>query len=140
MPAQTQQDGVWAGANVLAVAVGAPSEDLRYLKSNSLHMWLFGYELPGGAAVSSVGGGVRGFAGCPLCACLSAPPVTILALAETPLTGLFRTYAETVMLFTNNRVHVLTSQKKGKEHGHRWSGPEGCSLHERAGDEAWCCM
>ncbi|KAG2482945.1 hypothetical protein HYH03_018170 [Edaphochlamys debaryana] len=42
----TQQDGVWSGANVLAVAVGAPSEDLRYLKSNSLHLWLFGYELP----------------------------------------------------------------------------------------------
>ncbi|GFR48098.1 hypothetical protein Agub_g9783 [Astrephomene gubernaculifera] len=42
----SQQDGVWSGANVLAVAVGAPSEDLRYLKSSSLHLWLFGYELP----------------------------------------------------------------------------------------------
>ncbi|GIL93381.1 hypothetical protein Vretifemale_20793, partial [Volvox reticuliferus] len=42
----TQQDGVWGGANVLAVAVGAPSDDLRYLKSISLHLWLFGFELP----------------------------------------------------------------------------------------------
>jgi hypothetical protein len=34
------------------VAVGGSSEDLRYLKSISLHLWLFGYELPGGDAGS----------------------------------------------------------------------------------------
>ncbi len=41
------QAGPWSGANALAIAVGASSEDLRYLKSISLHLWLFGYELPG---------------------------------------------------------------------------------------------
>jgi hypothetical protein len=29
------------------VVVGGTSDDLRYLKSISLHLWLFGYELPG---------------------------------------------------------------------------------------------
>ena len=41
------QAGPWSGANALAIAVGTSSEDLRYLKSISLHLWLFGYELPG---------------------------------------------------------------------------------------------
>lgn len=47
----------WAGANTLAIAVGGHSEDLRYLKSISLHVWLFGYELPGacGAAAAEQG-------------------------------------------------------------------------------------
>jgi nucleosome binding factor SPN SPT16 subunit len=38
---------VWNGATALGIAVGGASEDLRYLKSISLQMWLFGYELPG---------------------------------------------------------------------------------------------
>uniref|UniRef100_A0A7S0S408 FACT complex subunit n=1 Tax=Chlamydomonas leiostraca TaxID=1034604 RepID=A0A7S0S408_9CHLO len=37
---------LWGGCNAIAVAVGASSEDLRYLKSLALHLWLFGYELP----------------------------------------------------------------------------------------------
>lgn len=45
---QEKQADVWDNANTLAVLVGGTSEDLRYLKSISLHLWLFGYELPGG--------------------------------------------------------------------------------------------
>lgn len=47
---QAKRSDVWEDANVLAVLVGGTSEDLRYLKSISLHLWLFGYELPGTAA------------------------------------------------------------------------------------------
>eukprot|EP00898_Chlorokybus_atmophyticus_P001471 jgi/Chlat1/2324/Chrsp17S02801 len=36
----------WSGASALAIATPPTSEDLRYLKSESLHMWLFGYQLP----------------------------------------------------------------------------------------------
>ena len=31
----------------VCVAAGPASEDFRYLKSVALHIWLFGYELPG---------------------------------------------------------------------------------------------
>ena len=37
----------WSNASALAIVIGASSEDLRYLKSISLQLWLFGYELPG---------------------------------------------------------------------------------------------
>lgn len=47
MTLQDKQADVWDDANVLAVVVGGTSEDLRYLKSISLQLWLFGYELPG---------------------------------------------------------------------------------------------
>lgn len=44
---QENRATVWDNANVLSVPVGSTSDDLRYLKSISLHLWLFGYELPG---------------------------------------------------------------------------------------------
>lgn len=56
---------LWENAGALGIMVGNTSEDLRYLKSISLHLWLFGYELP-----------------------------------------------DTVLVFTNKDMHVLTSQKK----------------------------
>ncbi|KAG1678588.1 hypothetical protein FOA52_012595 [Chlamydomonas sp. UWO 241] len=43
---QVKREAAWAGANSLSIVVGASSEDLRYLKSISLQLWLFGYELP----------------------------------------------------------------------------------------------
>lgn len=45
---QTNRSALWEGATSLVIPVGATSDDLRYLKSISLHLWLFGYELPGG--------------------------------------------------------------------------------------------
>ncbi|WIA33317.1 hypothetical protein OEZ86_006455 [Tetradesmus obliquus] len=56
---------IWDNANALAVVVGGTSDDLRYLKSISLHLWLFGYELP-----------------------------------------------DTIMVFTDAALHILTSSKK----------------------------
>lgn len=44
---QAHRSDLWDNANILAVLVGGTSDDLRYLKSISLHLWLFGYELPG---------------------------------------------------------------------------------------------
>eukprot|EP00775_Hariotina_reticulata_P011875 gene11875-12019_t len=43
---KAHRSDLWDNANVLAVLVGGTSDDLRYLKSISLHLWLFGYELP----------------------------------------------------------------------------------------------
>ncbi|GAB4855678.1 FACT complex subunit spt16 [Ancistrocladus abbreviatus] len=37
---------LWAGSDVLAIATPPPSEDLRYLKSSALNIWLLGYEFP----------------------------------------------------------------------------------------------
>lgn len=47
-----QAPGSWGAdgqqATALAILSGSASqEELRYLKSTSLHLWLFGYELPG---------------------------------------------------------------------------------------------
>lgn len=43
---QASKSTLWGGVNAVAVPVGASSDDLRYLKSISLHLWLLGYELP----------------------------------------------------------------------------------------------
>ncbi|KAI3445461.1 hypothetical protein Pfo_002126 [Paulownia fortunei] len=40
------KDEYWGSSNVLAVATPPPSEDLRYLKSSALNIWLLGYEFP----------------------------------------------------------------------------------------------
>lgn len=45
--AQEKRSTLWENASALAIPVGSTSDDLRYLKSISLHLWLFGYELPG---------------------------------------------------------------------------------------------
>ncbi|XAR68670.1 hypothetical protein NMG60_11003875 [Bertholletia excelsa] len=37
---------LWASADVLAIATPPPSDDLRYLKSSALNIWLLGYEFP----------------------------------------------------------------------------------------------
>lgn len=37
---------LWASSDVLAIATPPPSEDLRYLKSSALNIWLLGYEFP----------------------------------------------------------------------------------------------
>ncbi|XAR52735.1 hypothetical protein NMG60_11020956 [Bertholletia excelsa] len=39
-------DDLWGGSVVLAIATPPPSEDLRYLKSSALNVWLVGYEFP----------------------------------------------------------------------------------------------
>lgn len=40
------KDDLWGSADVLVVATPPPSEDLRYLKSSALNIWLLGYEFP----------------------------------------------------------------------------------------------
>lgn len=40
-------EDIWGGSTAIVVAVGPSSDELRYLKSVALHLWLFGYELPG---------------------------------------------------------------------------------------------
>ncbi|KAL7235426.1 hypothetical protein ACSBR1_018840 [Camellia fascicularis] len=37
---------LWGASEVLAIATPLPSEDLRYLKSSALNVWLVGYEFP----------------------------------------------------------------------------------------------
>ncbi|KAL6964609.1 FACT complex subunit spt16 [Sarracenia purpurea var. burkii] len=39
-------DDLWGASEVLAIATPPPSEDLRYLKSSALNIWLLGYEFP----------------------------------------------------------------------------------------------
>ncbi|XP_071697254.1 FACT complex subunit SPT16-like [Rutidosis leptorrhynchoides] len=41
-----QRDELWGSCNAFAVATPPPSDDLRYLKSSSLNIWLLGYEFP----------------------------------------------------------------------------------------------
>ena len=40
------KDDMWGTSDVLAIATPPPSEDLRYLKSSALNIWLLGYEFP----------------------------------------------------------------------------------------------
>lgn len=40
------KDDMWGNSDVLAIATPPPSDDLRYLKSSALNIWLLGYEFP----------------------------------------------------------------------------------------------
>ncbi|KVH89908.1 FACT complex subunit SPT16 isoform X1 [Cynara cardunculus var. scolymus] len=40
------RDELWGSSNAFAVATPPPSDDLRYLKSSALNIWLLGYEFP----------------------------------------------------------------------------------------------
>lgn len=40
------KDDLWGSSEVIAIATPPPSEDLRYLKSSALNVWLVGYEFP----------------------------------------------------------------------------------------------
>ncbi|KAL8545357.1 hypothetical protein ACS0TY_005508 [Phlomoides rotata] len=40
------KNDVWGGSEVFSVATPPPSDDLRYLKSSALNVWLIGYEFP----------------------------------------------------------------------------------------------
>ncbi|MFS7894138.1 putative peptidase M24, PH-like domain superfamily, FACT complex subunit Spt16 [Helianthus anomalus] len=40
------RDELWGSCNAFAVATPPPSDDLRYLKSSALNIWLLGYEFP----------------------------------------------------------------------------------------------
>jgi len=37
---------LWGSSDAIAIATPPPSEDLRYLKSSALDIWLLGYEFP----------------------------------------------------------------------------------------------
>jgi nucleosome binding factor SPN SPT16 subunit len=37
---------LWASSDAIVVATPPPSDDLRYLKSSALNVWLLGYEFP----------------------------------------------------------------------------------------------
>lgn len=39
-------EDMWGASEVLTIATPPPSEDLRYLKSSALNIWLVGYEFP----------------------------------------------------------------------------------------------
>ncbi|XP_022862187.1 FACT complex subunit SPT16-like [Olea europaea var. sylvestris] len=40
------KDDLWGSADTFSIATPPPSEDLRYLKSSALNIWLLGYEFP----------------------------------------------------------------------------------------------
>ena len=85
---QANQTSTWSDASAIAIVVGASSEDLRYLKSISIQLWLFGYELPG-------------------------PSDAPIAMSQHARFHGLIFLADTAMVFTKSELHILTSQKKG---------------------------
>ncbi|CAI5939892.1 unnamed protein product [Closterium sp. NIES-64] len=53
----------WGNTSAFAVATPPASEDMRYLKSSALQIWLLGYEFPETVIVFLLGGGVGGEGG-----------------------------------------------------------------------------
>ena len=90
-----QTSDVWNGAEAIVVAVGASSEELRYHKSIALQVWLYGYELPGKCQFKIYVMSVQ------ICCDVYSRP------------NVWYRHADTIMLFTKESVHVLTSTKKG---------------------------
>jgi hypothetical protein len=90
--AQANADA-WGGAKSFAVARGPPAQDddMRYLKSIALHLWLFGYEVPGARPSRA----------------LCQPRVRVSAPCSRP------PRADTILLFTPDAMHVVLSSKKG---------------------------
>ncbi|KAE8815501.1 FACT complex subunit SPT16 [Hordeum vulgare] len=43
---KANKSDLWASSDAIAIAIPPPSEDLRYLKSTALDVWLLGYEFP----------------------------------------------------------------------------------------------
>ena len=92
---------MWREAGCFAVALPPLKEEdanaLRYNKPVALHLWLFGYELPGASLHLCAEGSVK--------------------RALTPAAPA----SDTVLLFTPTAVHVACSAKKGASQRSRHS-------------------
>lgn len=113
---QEHRADLWDNSNVLAVMAGSASEDLRYLKSVSLHLWLFGYEVTGMAVCSS-----RCCRSC-RCSAASAAALTWGVYPGFLMSGGLFTFAlscaaDTLLVFTDKTLHVMTTTKKGMAKG-----------------------
>lgn len=114
---QDNRASAWNGATALGIAVGGASEDLRYLKSISLQMWLFGYELPGTSpgfllARARRRRRRRSFARTLPAHATSPPPPLLPSSTDTHTQTHTRT--DTIMLMTDKEMHVLSSAKKSE--------------------------
>jgi FACT complex subunit SPT16 N-terminal lobe domain len=89
---------VWAGSTALAIAAGPATDELRYLKSITLQLYLFGYELPGECLL--------------LITCCGQPVEGHLRNARK-FAAVVPSAADTVLGFTRTALHVVTSGKKG---------------------------
>ena len=106
-----QSPGGWAeieDVSCLAIVAGSTSQDtLRYLKSVAIHLWLFGYELPGDPGSD----------------CCRASRLSAQMADTEP-----RCCADTVLGITRTDVWVLTSAKKGELDPKACVGPA-CTGH-----------
>ena len=106
---------IWGSVTALAIPVGPPVEELRYLKSTSMHVWLFGYELPGREVADTVGWICQGI-WMWLPSFHAAPrvnPGAALVQLPGPLKLLCCGCADTIVVLTKRELHIITSNKKG---------------------------